>query len=232
MFSCCDSSTSEAAVTKRNSNLGPGTDDSDVLDLYEDAAILIVLLRLLHSPPNPPVLQSEDIALDSDTRGRKTYDLATVIPLPLIPVILSLVDKYALPESTLHCLAVHLEAHAPHEPLRVYGLATLYALDTVASRASQYIAPMASYPPSEVKEIPVEAYHQIVQLQAVRVKALQKLLLGEDLFPHGACISFHISDTMISSMFLRIRRMSFPSGHNPRIVGNDSLSIGMEDRNP
>ena len=161
MFLCCD-------------------DKQQVLDLHETAAILKVILDLLHSPPTQPVQDK----LESD--GKRFYDASTVIPLPLLSVMMTLADKYALPTTTVECLGTHLEAHAQSDPLRVYGLATLHNLDNTASFASQFIAPLSSYQPHQVREIPtLEAYQKVLRLQAFRVTTLQKLLLAEEIFPHG-----------------------------------------------
>jgi len=72
------------------------------------------------------------------------------------------------------------------ESLQVYALATAYGLDKVASKASEYLKPIASYGIDEVKMIPtVEAYHKIAQFQDYRVKAMRELVLVEEIFPHG-----------------------------------------------
>lgn len=176
MFYCCDAEDAPVMITK-------STDE--VLELRETAATLTALLRLLHFPPSPPAA-SEAVA-DPVTDRYRGYDPATIIPLPLLPLLLELVDKYALPESISQSLGTHLLAHAPMAPVRVYGLALLYNMSTVASEASQYLQPIATYSSEEIKEIPtVQAYHDVAQLQDFRVKALRSLLLTEDVFPHGA----------------------------------------------
>lgn len=124
-------------------------------------------LQLLHNPPPPPVAIS-------------------VIPLPLLSTMFELADKYVIDSPLVESLKVHLEAHAPAHPLQVYSFATLHDMDRIASEASQYVMPMASYRLDEVKVIPsVQAYHKIVRLQDFRVRALRELLLAEEIFPHG-----------------------------------------------
>lgn len=182
MFSCCDASPSdEGLATKENQ-----------VDLHESAGVVIALLRLLHDPPAPPTLEqsideSEETQLSSQSPKIKRYDPSTVIPLPvLLSLLYGLVDKYGLPPSTAESLNEHLLAHAPTHPLRVYGFATSLGLDKIASEASQYMMPLGSYRLDEVQDIPsIGAYHKLVRLQDLRVKALRTLVLGEDIFPHG-----------------------------------------------
>ncbi|KAF9459464.1 hypothetical protein BDZ94DRAFT_1171582 [Collybia nuda] len=190
MFSCCDTelSNGERAATENQ------------VDLHEPAGVVIALLRLLHHPPAPPTVErcideSEETQLSSQSPKIRRYDPTTVIPLPiLLSLLYGLVDKYALPASTAESLNGHLLAHAPTYPLRVYGFATIQGLDRIASEASQYMLPLGSYRLDEVQNIPtVDAYHKLVRLQDLRVKALRKLVLGEDIFPHGygACRHHH-----------------------------------------
>ncbi|RDB28714.1 hypothetical protein Hypma_015247 [Hypsizygus marmoreus] len=168
------------------SSSDPESESSDhqSVDLHETSGVLVALLRLLHYPPEPPAIlppdeSSEEAQLSSRIPRKKNYDPATVIPLPiLLSLLYGLVDKYALPESISESLNVHLAAHAPAYPLRVYGFATVQGLHKVASDA----------------KIPnVAAYHKLVRLQDARVKALRELVLGEDIFPHGygACPNHH-----------------------------------------
>lgn len=174
MFSCCES-------------LNAVPVHEDVVDLHEPASILVVLLRLLHYPPPPPALEPTEGTQPPGYLPKKRYDTASVIPLPLLlSVLYRLADKYALPESTMESLNVHLIAHAPALPLPVYGYAWSHGMDCIAAEASQYIMPLASYSTAEIKLIPtVEAYHRLVRLQDLRLKVLRTLLLEEDIFPHG-----------------------------------------------
>ncbi|TEB04482.1 hypothetical protein FA13DRAFT_1723334, partial [Coprinellus micaceus] len=67
-----------------------------IVDLHEPADVLAILLRILHDPPRPP----EEIPSSELDSYVKKYDEATVIPLPLLElVVLQLVDKYLLDES-------------------------------------------------------------------------------------------------------------------------------------
>lgn len=165
--------------------------EEQTVDLYETSAVLIALLRLLHCPPAPPVLRPQEETWDQGIPDHKLpkrlYDPATVIPLPLLLSLLyGLVDKYAISDAVTKILNGHLVAHAPAFPLQVYGFATAQGLDYVASEASQYLMPLASYKLDEIAVIPnVSAYHKLVRLQALRVKALRDLVMGEDIFPHG-----------------------------------------------
>ncbi|KAF4623965.1 hypothetical protein D9613_001631 [Agrocybe pediades] len=168
MFACCDSEKS-------------GQQD-EVLELQESSSELAALLRLLHDPPAPPT----ELPLE-DKFQKVTYDPATVIPLPLLlSLLFRLADKYAINESVVATLRMHLRANARAYPLEVYGFATLHNMEWEASEASQYILPLASYRFEEIKLIPnVVAYHKLVRLQDFRVKAFRDLLLGEEIFPHG-----------------------------------------------
>lgn len=165
------------------SDASPGAEEN--LDLHEKAGILEVLLQLLHNPPPPPVAISFDEKFT--TRLPKVrFESHTVIPLPLLSTMFELADKYVIDSPLVESLKVHLEAHAPAHPLQVYSFATLHDMDRIASEASQYVMPMASYRLDEVKVIPsVQAYHKIVRLQDFRVRALRELLLAEEIFPHG-----------------------------------------------
>ncbi|TFK41355.1 hypothetical protein BDQ12DRAFT_437031 [Crucibulum laeve] len=194
MFSCCEANATNAAT--------PAATD-DTLDLHESSPILTVLLRLLHDPPAPPVR-----ILDDESELRKIvlqlpkirYDPMTVIPLPLlVSLLFELVDKYALSESVTETLREQLLANVPTHPLQVYGFATLHGMDRIASEATQYLRPMASYRLSDIKLIPtVEAYHKVVRLQDLRVKTLRELVLSEDIFPHGYGECSSHRDTAIS----------------------------------
>jgi len=168
-------------------------DTEQVLDLQESSGNLVILLRLLHEPPSPPTQKPTQDELDSndtfdpfDTFDPIEYDPATVIPLPLLSILFELADKYALHDTVTECLKAHLVAHAVAHPLEVYGFATLHGMGQIASHASQYVMPVASYSYNEINLIPnVVAYHKLVRLQDFRRKALRNLILEEDIFPHG-----------------------------------------------
>ncbi|KAJ7225848.1 hypothetical protein GGX14DRAFT_348516 [Mycena pura] len=173
MFSCCDASAEGAP---------------QVLDLHEPDSALSALLRLLHFPPAPPVQyvrhpRSEKVKTQLPVR----YDVSTAIPLPVLRLLFALADKYALDSAVLASLQVHLVAHAPEHALAVYALAlALGDMPVVVAEASQYILPLAWYSVQEVAAVPtVVDHHNILRLQAFRVKALQDILLREELFPHG-----------------------------------------------
>lgn len=170
------------ALCAPRSGASPGPEEN--LDLHEKAGILEVLLQLLQNPPPPPVAISSDEKF-STRLPKVRFESHTVIPLPLLSTMFELADKYVIDISLVESLKVHLKAHAPAHPLQVYSFATLHSMDALASEASQYVMPMASYRLDEVKVIPsVQAYHKIVRLQDFRVRALRELL-AEEIFPHG-----------------------------------------------
>jgi len=188
MFSCCDT--------------GTGTENQQ-LDLHEPSGSLSALFRLLHDPPDPPVqFQRAPMAEKMNTQLPIRYDLSTAIPLPVLRLLLNLADKYALSDvSVLESLRAHLLAHAPTDALTVYGLSlTLGDMPYVVAESSQYILPLAWYSPEEVKDVPtVVDYHNVLRLQSYRVKALQDILLQEELFPHGygMCPTHNTSATAV-----------------------------------
>ncbi|KAF8640987.1 hypothetical protein AX17_000632 [Amanita inopinata Kibby_2008] len=193
MFDCCD-------PDEHDTSAKPGMPQT--LDLHESSQVIIALLRLLHEPLGRPIEEpSEADSFISSQLHRTRYNLSTVVPLPLITtMIYELVDKYALSETMVDTLWLHVEAHAATDPLQVYAFATLHGMHRTASNASQYMAPLASYRSDQVKAIPtLEAYHKLVQLQDLRLKGLKKLLLSEDLFPHGygKCSVHHVRATTI-----------------------------------
>ncbi|KAF9473316.1 hypothetical protein BDN70DRAFT_908901 [Pholiota conissans] len=164
----------------------PGTgEESNELELQDKSGELETLLRILHDPPFPPM--KLELSPEEKLFRVTRYDPTTVIPLPLlISVFFRLADKYMLADSVTDVLKIHLVANAPAQALEVYSFASLHGMEWEASRASQYVLPMASYHFEEIKIIPdVVAYHKLVRLQDFRVKALRDLLLGEDIFPHG-----------------------------------------------
>lgn len=177
MFACCD-----------------GSDPKQVqeIELDEPASVLEALLRLIYDPPSYPVM-SKFLKTDDDTSDNeeiylipKTSDPAAAIPCPILPLLYSLIDKYDLSKAIEQSLDAHLLIHIPMEPLRVYAYATAMNKDKIASTASEYVLPLASYTVLDVQAIgSVAAYHKIVILQHGRVRALRDVLLKEDLFPHG-----------------------------------------------
>ncbi|KAJ7169551.1 hypothetical protein C8R46DRAFT_201078 [Mycena filopes] len=176
MFLCCDASTGDA--------------NPQVLDLQETESVLSALLRLIHTPPAPPVRYPRDpIGEKVNTQLPIQYDHATAIPLPVLRLLFCLVDKYALSDlEVLESLQAHLLAHAPRDALTVYALSrTLGDIPyAVSAEASQYLLPMAWYSSTEIAMLPTASdYHNVHRLQAFRVKALQDILVREDLFPHG-----------------------------------------------
>ncbi|KAJ7655151.1 hypothetical protein DFH06DRAFT_492205 [Mycena polygramma] len=174
MFSCCDASADDT--------------NPQMLDLHESESTLSALLRLLHSPPDPPFQYPRDpIREKVNTQLPIQYDLDTAIPLPVLRLLFYLADKYALLPTVMESLRAHLLAHAPTDALTIYGMSlTLGDMSYVVSESSQYILPLAWYSSDEVKVVPtVTDFHNVLRLQTFRVKALQDILLREDLFPHG-----------------------------------------------
>ncbi|KAI5124462.1 hypothetical protein M0805_008345 [Coniferiporia weirii] len=164
MFSCCEQEKE------------PAHD----MEVYESASTFSILLRLLHDPPS--VCPKE---------GGRT-ELNAVIPLPILPRLFYLADKYAISASITHNLHTHLAKHASTSPLVVYGLATQLSLPDIADEASAFLVslPLHAYKPEEIKVIPAaEAYHRLLQLQRHRTLKIRELLANTDLFPHmyGAC---------------------------------------------
>ncbi|EAU93450.2 hypothetical protein CC1G_04429 [Coprinopsis cinerea okayama7 len=222
MFSMCDSGESGAGNNAQGAfppSAVPGGDPDlnkapPVVDLDESADTLTILLKLLHDPPKPPV----EISTDPYTYQKK-YDTSTVIPLPLLElVILKLIDKYLFDEEIVKGLEAHLLAHAPENGLRVYGIAMAHYRADVANIVTQYLLPLAKYSKEEVKAwIPsVEAFHDILRFQDFRVQALRDLVLNEDIFPHGygECSAHRDStrsawDTRRKSLLARIETGQF-----------------------
>lgn len=146
------------------------------LVLPEPSQALSALLRLLHDPPSRDPASSR------------------AIPLPLLPALFALADKYALNDALSHALQAHLAAHAAALPVRVYALGLGLGLDKVASDASAHTlrTPLHELDPDEVALIPnARAYHALVVLHAHRVARLREVLLAEELFPkdYGLCSS-------------------------------------------
>ncbi|KAK7058285.1 hypothetical protein VNI00_001916 [Paramarasmius palmivorus] len=166
MFSCCN-------------------DEEKLLDLHECPTTTATLLALIHQPPSLPVALRESDPADG-LIPKVVHDPTTVIPLPILPSLFALADKYSLSDTIIQSLRGHLLANAPNDPLHVYGLALSLELEGVASKATQYLKPLASYSLDQIKAIPtVDAYHRVAQLQDFRVRSLRQILLEEDIFPHG-----------------------------------------------
>jgi hypothetical protein len=182
MFACCDM----GYVT----NLSNDSDPNQILDLDEPGDVLEILLQVLHFPPPLPIPHPHDTQEEkhqTEIRTRRHVP-ASIIPLPLLPQLFHLADKYILSETITQSLRTHLEAHSPTHPLQVYGFATTRAWDTIAAEASKFLLhpPLSAYTIQEVKVIPtVEAYQKLVLLHAFRVKRLREVLLAEEIFPHG-----------------------------------------------
>lgn len=176
MFSCCDAGFQMINVFD---------EETQTLDLQESAVALNALFSLLHSPP--PLFVAPPPALKDFTRILETVPEAT-IPCPLLPALFVLADKYALSRELVQILKSHLAACASTFPLSVYGCAVGRGLNEVAAEASAHLLhpPLTSYTPEEIKIIPTaEAYHQLVLLHDFRIKQLGKVLVNEEIFPHG-----------------------------------------------
>lgn len=160
-------------------------DDPDpVMDLAESAESIGVLLRLLHSPPQPWSHADGHQVPGSPVEG--------AIPLPILRISLELVDKYALSQTIAKNLHTHLEGHVGTAPLQVYGMASALGLKPLASLASMNLLypPVATYTLEQIREVPTaEALHRLVVLQARREPLLKEVVLNERLFPHdyGKC---------------------------------------------
>lgn len=158
----------------------PPTDNTEpTMDIPESSGAVQLLLDLLHSPPKPVV--SSNVPPAEDDRQ--------IIPIPIIPQMLTLVDKYLLSADIGEAIHSHILAQAPRHPLRAYGLLTLLEMPSMASKASAFLmkTPLDAYSVEEIQEnIPdLRAYHKVVQLQALRTRRLKEVLSDEPLFPHG-----------------------------------------------
>lgn len=177
MFDCCEG----------------GSTLDEVLDLEESADTLSILLSLLHTKIDPPEHIPNPKPYGTAIRAEQ-YESGSVIPFPLLPTMLRLVDKYALSETVQRSLLAHLSCHTAAYPLEVYGYATAHGLRDLAADASMHLLhpPLSSYSPNDLKVIPVpEAWHELVLLHEVRIRGLRRLLLAEEIFPcgYGQCSS-------------------------------------------
>ena len=172
MFSTCDSSS-------------PST-STQTIEIYESSSAFGCLLRLLHEPL-PEHAPTED---DSDAFETKITPVTpkSSVPLPLLPSLYVLADKYAVNDSIVHALHTHLASYKSTSPLQVYAQAAKLGLDELMNETSVYLVhpPLSSYTVEEVSIIPsTGAYHKLLLLQSHREKKLKEILLGEDIFPHG-----------------------------------------------
>ena len=177
MFESCDSGFEVVSA---------GLDEeSRTLELHESASVLDALCRLLHAAP-PPFVPSPSEDYDF-TRIQETIP-DTAIPLPVLPALFVLADKYSLSQDIARSLRSHLAAHASAFPLEVYGCAVKFGLDEIAGEASTHLLhpPLTSYTPDEIKVIPTaEAYHRLALLHEIRIRKLREVLENEEVFPHG-----------------------------------------------
>lgn len=186
MFACCDPSDADMGHSDEVLDIS-----KEVLDIAESAAEVGLLLDLLHSPPEllpaeePPRIKFPSLK-DKEPQHVETRK---IIPLPIIPQLLSLADKYILPAEITEAIHSHLLAQAPTNPLWVYGFAILQELPEIASIASYYLLnhPMDELSYDQILDnMPnLKAYHQIIQLQGLRTRRLKEVLMAEPIFPHG-----------------------------------------------
>ncbi|KAH8120551.1 hypothetical protein DFH11DRAFT_71694 [Phellopilus nigrolimitatus] len=189
MFLCCEQ--------------GKGTMNTPTrtLEIYESANMLSLLLHLLHEPPSP--YSKDEISSESRDFGKYAIVAPTsAIPLPLLPALFQVADKYALALPTIHALQTHLAAYVSTAPLVVYGLATQLSLPFIADAASAFLItpPLHTYSLEQISAIPTaEAYHTLLLLLHHRTCRIKELLLHEDLFPHGygVCLSHRDSAKLL-----------------------------------
>jgi len=180
MFSCCDL---PAAVNMEECQ-------QQSMDIDERADILSILLHLLHMP-----LQIHDsgFAPSSPDSYTSFTDLPAVdsnaaIPLPVLPGLLKLVDKYELIPEVVNVMQSHLAAYVSTFPMKVYCYALQQGWKALAGEASAYLLhpPMYTYDEEDIQEMPsAVAYHRLVILQEYRRTRLVGILRSEAVFPHG-----------------------------------------------
>ncbi|KIY69670.1 hypothetical protein CYLTODRAFT_372307 [Cylindrobasidium torrendii FP15055 ss-10] len=191
MFSCCDNASSE---------------QDQRLELAESSTVLQALLRLLHTPPPFPGSSATSNATTEGSKDPKYFlvpsdvDSTTVIPLPILPLLYELIDKYELSESIERAIDEHLLTHIPQDPLHVFGYAASLDKTKIMSTASEYLNPLASYPQKDILALipSVKIYHDVNVLQDMRSKAFRNILVKEALFPHdyGIC-PHHAKDAQL-----------------------------------
>ncbi|KAL1739837.1 hypothetical protein HDZ31DRAFT_48704 [Schizophyllum fasciatum] len=155
------------------------------LELNESGAHLELLIRLLNGSLARPTSLGEEEAPERRSRyPKKLFDEATMIPFPMLQVMYRLADKYII--ATGDSLRPHLRAHYADEALGVYALACKLGENDIAADASQFLRPIESYSANEIAALPdARAVHTLVTLQSQRRRALTRLVLSEDVFPHG-----------------------------------------------
>ncbi|KZS93273.1 hypothetical protein SISNIDRAFT_75698 [Sistotremastrum niveocremeum HHB9708] len=168
MFACCDD--------KDDYDL---CQSEQTVDIHESVENLTMLMRLLHHPPETFPTSESKLGHSSDG----------AIPLPLLPPLLDLADKYLLTEDITSVLHTHVLAHAEKHPLQVFALANSHNLKHVALQASTFLLnlpPVERWSLEDVRLLGnAETYHRLNVLQHERQERLRELVLKEDVFPHG-----------------------------------------------
>ncbi|THH11782.1 hypothetical protein EW145_g419 [Phellinidium pouzarii] len=167
MFNCCELEKEEKLTRS--------------MDVYEFAGDFSLVLRLLHDTP------SNSIPLPK-SKGQHVSDSIAAIPLPILPRLFALADKYAFTSSVLQGMYSHLDMHTTASPLKVYGIAIRLSLQDIADAASAFLIapPLHTYASHEIKDIPTaDAYHDLLLLQHHRSVKIKELLENAQLFPHG-----------------------------------------------